>query len=151
MYPQDGSHVMEGSYDRMQASSSTISTSTVTTKDPSRSFSVRNQFSFPQLEYDTDRAGSFEPLKFLPLNKTVVLGVVSTKIPQVCSMAVQISLNALTMTVHGYQARGEGSTQGTRSQSSTAHRSRDSSAEQRGCLEPVSPLLPPLPVSHESS
>src|SRR5579871_4939839 len=31
------------------------------------------------LEYDTDRAGGFEPLRFLPRDKTVVLGVVSTK------------------------------------------------------------------------
>ncbi|MGH7988075.1 MAG: 5-methyltetrahydropteroyltriglutamate--homocysteine S-methyltransferase [Candidatus Binataceae bacterium] len=32
------------------------------------------------LEYDTVRAGSFEPLKFLPKNKTAVLGLVSSKI-----------------------------------------------------------------------
>jgi 5-methyltetrahydropteroyltriglutamate--homocysteine methyltransferase len=31
------------------------------------------------LEYDTPRAGSFEPLRFVPSNKTVVLGLVSTK------------------------------------------------------------------------
>ncbi|KAJ5218371.1 uncharacterized protein N7498_000470 [Penicillium cinerascens] len=31
------------------------------------------------LEYDTPRAGGFEPLKSLPLNKYVVLGVISTK------------------------------------------------------------------------
>lgn len=31
------------------------------------------------LEYDTDRAGGFEPLKRLPLGKNVVLGLVSTK------------------------------------------------------------------------
>ncbi|OJJ60499.1 hypothetical protein ASPSYDRAFT_147181 [Aspergillus sydowii CBS 593.65] len=31
------------------------------------------------LEYDTDRAGGFEPLKKLPLGKNVVLGLVSTK------------------------------------------------------------------------
>jgi 5-methyltetrahydropteroyltriglutamate--homocysteine methyltransferase len=33
------------------------------------------------LEYDTPRAGSFEPLRFVPLNKTVVLGLISTKEP----------------------------------------------------------------------
>ncbi len=33
------------------------------------------------LEYDTPRAGSFEPLRFMPDNKTVVLGLVSTKTP----------------------------------------------------------------------
>lgn len=32
------------------------------------------------LEYDTERAGGFEPLKFLPKNKNVVVGVVSTKL-----------------------------------------------------------------------
>lgn len=32
------------------------------------------------LEYDTERAGGFEPLRFLPKNKNVVVGVVSTKL-----------------------------------------------------------------------
>ena len=31
------------------------------------------------LEWDTERAGGFEPLRFLPKNKTVVLGLVSSK------------------------------------------------------------------------
>ena len=34
------------------------------------------------LEYDTERAGGFEPLRFVPKNKTVVLGLVSTKVRQ---------------------------------------------------------------------
>jgi 5-methyltetrahydropteroyltriglutamate--homocysteine methyltransferase len=34
------------------------------------------------LEYETARAGTFEPLRFVPKNKTVVLGVVSSKLPQ---------------------------------------------------------------------
>src|SRR5690606_13867309 len=34
------------------------------------------------LEYDTPRAGDFKPLRFVPKNKTVVLGLVSTKTPQ---------------------------------------------------------------------
>ena len=34
------------------------------------------------LEYDTGRAGSFEPLRFLPLGKMVVLGLVSSKDPK---------------------------------------------------------------------
>ena len=34
------------------------------------------------LEYDTDRAGDFEPLRFVPRGKMVVLGLVSTKVPQ---------------------------------------------------------------------
>jgi 5-methyltetrahydropteroyltriglutamate--homocysteine methyltransferase len=31
------------------------------------------------MEYDTDRAGGFEPLRFLPKNKQVVLGVMTSK------------------------------------------------------------------------
>lgn len=34
------------------------------------------------LEYDTARAGGFEPLKFLPKDKNVVLGVVTSKFPE---------------------------------------------------------------------
>ena len=34
------------------------------------------------LEYDTDRAGGFEPLRFVPTTKKVVLGLVSSKTPQ---------------------------------------------------------------------
>lgn len=35
------------------------------------------------LEYDTERAGSFEPLKHVPDDKTVVLGIVSSKVPEI--------------------------------------------------------------------
>lgn len=34
------------------------------------------------LEYDTSRAGGFEPLQYLPKDKNVVVGVISTKLPQ---------------------------------------------------------------------
>ena len=34
------------------------------------------------LEYDTLRAGTFEPLRFVPKHKSVVLGIVSSKIPR---------------------------------------------------------------------
>ncbi len=34
------------------------------------------------LEYDDDRSGTFAPLRFVPADKTVVLGLVSTKRPQ---------------------------------------------------------------------
>ncbi|KAI1775964.1 UROD/MetE-like protein [Hypoxylon cercidicola] len=34
------------------------------------------------LEYDTERAGGFEPLRYLPKDKNVVVGVISTKVPQ---------------------------------------------------------------------
>lgn len=33
------------------------------------------------LEYDTERAGTFEPLRFVPKDKVVVLGLVSSKVP----------------------------------------------------------------------
>jgi len=33
------------------------------------------------LEYESERAGSFEPLRFVPRGKTVVLGLVSSKLP----------------------------------------------------------------------
>jgi 5-methyltetrahydropteroyltriglutamate--homocysteine methyltransferase len=33
------------------------------------------------LEYDTERAGGFEPLRFMPKGKKVILGLVSTKTP----------------------------------------------------------------------
>ncbi|MGB6564625.1 MAG: hypothetical protein WBE69_18640, partial [Candidatus Binataceae bacterium] len=34
------------------------------------------------LEYDTPRAGTFEPLRLVPRHKTVVLGLVSSKFPE---------------------------------------------------------------------
>ena len=34
------------------------------------------------LEYDTERAGGFEPLRFVPRDKTVVLGLISSKDPR---------------------------------------------------------------------
>ncbi len=34
------------------------------------------------LEYDTERAGNFEPLKHLPKNKNVILGVITSKFPE---------------------------------------------------------------------
>lgn len=34
------------------------------------------------LEYDTARAGGFEPLKELPKHKSVILGIVTSKFPQ---------------------------------------------------------------------
>jgi 5-methyltetrahydropteroyltriglutamate--homocysteine methyltransferase len=34
------------------------------------------------LEFDNDRAGGFEPLRFVPKGKTVVLGLITTKQPQ---------------------------------------------------------------------
>jgi 5-methyltetrahydropteroyltriglutamate--homocysteine methyltransferase len=34
------------------------------------------------LEYDTQRAGGFEPLRFIPAGTTVVLGLISSKLPE---------------------------------------------------------------------
>jgi len=38
------------------------------------------------LEYDTPRAGSFEPMRFVPKGRVVVLGLVSTKVPELESV-----------------------------------------------------------------
>jgi 5-methyltetrahydropteroyltriglutamate--homocysteine methyltransferase len=38
------------------------------------------------LEYDTERAGTFEPLREVPLDKVVVLGLISTKLPELESV-----------------------------------------------------------------
>ena len=34
------------------------------------------------MEFDTERAGGFEPLRFIPNHKKVVLGLITTKFPQ---------------------------------------------------------------------
>ena len=46
-----------------------------------RSSSTRSTSRATFLEYDTPRAGTFEPLRFLPAGKVVALGLVSTKGP----------------------------------------------------------------------
>jgi methionine synthase II (cobalamin-independent) len=38
------------------------------------------------LEYDTERAGGFEPLRFVPKDKIAVLGLITTKLPRVESV-----------------------------------------------------------------
>ncbi len=40
------------------------------------------------LEYDTPRAGSFDPLRFVPKGRVVVLGLVTTKVPELESLDV---------------------------------------------------------------
>jgi 5-methyltetrahydropteroyltriglutamate--homocysteine methyltransferase len=42
------------------------------------------------LEYESERAGTFEPLRFVPPHKGVVLGLVSTKIPRLETQAALI-------------------------------------------------------------
>jgi 5-methyltetrahydropteroyltriglutamate--homocysteine methyltransferase len=34
------------------------------------------------LEYDTERAGDFSPLRYLPKSRMAVLGIISTKLPE---------------------------------------------------------------------
>ncbi|KAI5121276.1 hypothetical protein M0805_002321 [Coniferiporia weirii] len=62
---KDGMHFSEGGYDRI-------------------AIKLFNEIDVDcyYLEYDTDRAGTFEPLKYLPKHKTVVLGLVSSKLPK---------------------------------------------------------------------
>jgi 5-methyltetrahydropteroyltriglutamate--homocysteine methyltransferase len=43
------------------------------------------------LEYDDERSGTFEPLRFVPRGKTVVLGLVSSKRPELENRAALIS------------------------------------------------------------
>ncbi|KAF8592041.1 UROD/MetE-like protein [Ramaria rubella] len=62
---KDGRHFAEGGYDRIAI----------------KLFNELNVETY-YLEYDTARAGTFEPLKFLPPKKSVVLGLISTKIRQ---------------------------------------------------------------------
>ncbi|KAI0763249.1 UROD/MetE-like protein [Irpex lacteus] len=60
-----GKHFSEGGYDRIAI----------------KLFQQINVDAY-YLEYDTERAGSFEPLRHLPKHKSVVLGLVTSKFPQ---------------------------------------------------------------------
>lgn len=57
------------------------------------------------LEYDTPRAGGFEPLKYLPMNKNVVLGVVTSKFPE---LEKKEDMIARVNTAAEYVAAGSG-------------------------------------------
>ncbi|KAM0713609.1 hypothetical protein Q7P37_010571 [Cladosporium fusiforme] len=57
------------------------------------------------LEYDTPRAGGFEPLKFLPKDKNVVLGVVTSKFPE---LEKKEDMIARVNTAAEYVAAGSG-------------------------------------------
>ncbi|TBU35353.1 UROD/MetE-like protein [Dichomitus squalens] len=57
-----GMHFSEGSYDHV-----------------AQQFLTKLDIDVFYLEYDTDRAGGLEPLRYLPLGKHVVLGLVTTK------------------------------------------------------------------------
>jgi len=58
-------HFSEGGYDRIAT----------------KLFQTLN-FSTYYLEYDTPRAGGFEPLLHLPVHKNVILGVITSKFPE---------------------------------------------------------------------
>jgi len=62
---KDGQHFSEGGYDRIAV----------------KLFNEINVDCY-YLEYDTERAGTFEPLKALPKEKVVILGLVSSKLAQ---------------------------------------------------------------------
>lgn len=57
-------HFSEGGYDRIAT----------------KLFTKLNMQTY-YLEYDTPRAGGFEPLQYLPKNKNVILGVITSKFP----------------------------------------------------------------------
>ena len=75
---KDGRHFSEGGYDRIAIKLFT-------------QIHVDTYY----LEYDTPRAGTFEPLRFLPRNKSVVLGLVSSKLPQVSGLYGLMSFRLL--------------------------------------------------------
>jgi methionine synthase II (cobalamin-independent) len=58
-------HFSEGGYDRIAT----------------KLFQELNMHTY-YLEYDTPRAGGFEPLQYLPKNKNVILGVITSKFPK---------------------------------------------------------------------
>lgn len=58
-------HFSEGGYDRIAT----------------KLFQELNMHTY-YLEYDTPRAGGFEPLQHLPKNKNVILGVITSKFPK---------------------------------------------------------------------
>ncbi|KZV76716.1 UROD/MetE-like protein [Peniophora sp. CONT] len=62
---KDGMHFSEGGYDRIAV----------------KLFNELNVDCY-YLEYDTERAGTFEPLKHLPKHKMLVLGLITSKFPQ---------------------------------------------------------------------
>lgn len=57
------------------------------------------------LEYDTPRAGGFEPLKYLPANKNVILGVVTSKFPELEDLG---EMKARVMQAVKFMAEGSG-------------------------------------------
>ncbi|KAH7192624.1 uncharacterized protein B0J16DRAFT_300136 [Fusarium flagelliforme] len=60
------------------------------------------------LEYDTERSGGFEPLQFLPKDKNVVVGVISTKLPQ---LEDKEEMKQRVLSAADWVAKGMGETQ----------------------------------------
>jgi 5-methyltetrahydropteroyltriglutamate--homocysteine methyltransferase len=70
------------------------------------------------MEYDSDRAGGFEPLRFVPKNKTVVLGLVTSKFGALESRdllkrrieeaAKYVALDQLCLSPQGFASTEEG-------------------------------------------
>ncbi|CAK7242834.1 MAG: hypothetical protein STHCBS139747_004337 [Sporothrix thermara] len=60
------------------------------------------------LEYDTERAGGFEPLQFLPAHKNVVVGAISTKLR---ALEDKEEVKARIMQAAKYVAQGRGQTE----------------------------------------
>ncbi|KAJ5949766.1 hypothetical protein N7454_001350 [Penicillium verhagenii] len=84
----DSNHIMSGSYERI-----------------AKKLFTELAYDTYYLEYDTDRAGDFEPLRHLPIGKNVVLGVVSTKVPDLENLD---ELVALVHSAAKVIARGQG-------------------------------------------
>ncbi|KAF2216612.1 hypothetical protein CERZMDRAFT_33405 [Cercospora zeae-maydis SCOH1-5] len=83
-------HFSEGAYDR-------IATKLFNDLDVSTYY----------LEYDTERAGGFEPLKYLPKHKNVVLGVITSKFPELENHKDMV---ARVYTAADFVAEGSGQT-----------------------------------------
>ena len=60
------------------------------------------------LEYDTPRAGGFAPLKYLPSNKNVILGIITSKFPK---MENPDQLTSKVFEAADIIAKGSGDTQ----------------------------------------
>ncbi|CAI7610621.1 unnamed protein product [Penicillium glandicola] len=81
-------HFTEGSYDRIAAG-------------------LMQDLKMPALylEFDTERAGGFEPLQYLPADKHVILGVISSKYPKLEDFDATV---ARIYEAAGYIAKGSG-------------------------------------------
>lgn len=83
-------HFVEGAYDRIAVK-------------PFNDLNVDTYY----LEYDTPRAGGFEPLEHLPKHKNVILGVVTSKFPELADFD---EMKRRVLQVAECVARGSGQT-----------------------------------------